>query len=138
MKRDLRIVTSLRIKEVAWARTKNLASKSIRPEQCFGCAPHDEAGFPGAKILAGPARREHMVGVSDFDDRRIPKVESFTCKATVPQRKPELGLQRIIGRQLNIHPFPTGNQAEEAKKQEKAPHESRTEPIHRCGVKVSD
>ena len=79
-----------------------------------------------------------MVSVPHLDDGGIPKVESFTCKTTVPQGESELGLQRIIGRQLNIYPFPTGNQADEGTKQKKAPHESRTEPIHRCGVKVSD
>ena len=79
-----------------------------------------------------------MVSVPHLNDGRIPKIESFTCKTTIPQWESQLGLQWIIGRHLNIHPFPTGNQAEEAKKQEKAPHDSRTEAIHRWGVKVSD
>jgi len=79
-----------------------------------------------------------VVGISNLDNGWIPKVESFSLKTAVPQRESELGLQRIIGLQLNIHAFPAGNQADEAKKQEKAPHDSRTEPIHQRGVKVSD
>jgi hypothetical protein len=144
MKRDFGIVTTLGVKEVAWAWTKHLAGKNIRPEQCFGCAPDDKTGFPGVKILTGPARSEHVVGISHLDNGWVPKVESFSRKTAVPQRMSKLGLQRIIGRHLNIHPFTPivqiapGDQADKAKKQDKGPHDSRAEPIHQRGVKVSD
>ena len=105
MKGDLRVVTPFGIKEVAWARTKYLTGISIRPKQGFRCAPHDETGFPCVKVLARPARGEHVVGVTHLDDRRIPKVESISGKAAIPQRVSKLGLERIIGRHLSIHPL---------------------------------
>ena len=103
VKCNLWVVTTLRIKEVAWARTKDLTGISIRPEQVFRCPSHNETGFPCVKVFTGPARGEHVVGVPHLDDRGIPKIESFSRKAAVPQRVSKLGLQRIIGRHLSIH-----------------------------------
>ena len=55
---DLRVVATIRIKKISWARTKDLAGESVGAEEVFRCGADDVAGFPEVEIFTRPAGGE--------------------------------------------------------------------------------